>query len=130
MQHVCQARYMLYVCYTPGIVSKRLIRSSWFSAQKLLSDYRLILCYNGTLVVSAEIRVLFSGTLSQTRNFADFFCLLLRSVSRRKFCQVYHHLRLQHTNVIHSRAVRPQPPKLRCMAWASHFSTRYNRLHF
>jgi len=53
-----------------GVVSKRLDKSSWFLALRLLSTH-LTLCYK-EMWVSPKIRVLPSGILSRTQYFKNF----------------------------------------------------------
>ena len=69
------------VCPSPlnpalGVLSKEMDGSSWFLACRLFSTY-LTLCYK-EIQVSAQMRVLPSGTLPQTPDF-----ILYRRIDRR-----------------------------------------------
>ena len=71
------ARYMLSSCVRlyvhlsqAGIVWKRLDESSWFLAWRLPSTYSTLCCKE--ICVSPKIRILPSGTLSQTSYLENF----------------------------------------------------------
>jgi len=86
------ARYLLSACVglfvcpsvrlsQAGTVSKRLDASSWFSAWRFPSTYPTLCCKE--IWVSSKIRVLPSGTLSQTPDSENFTTALRHRCSCR-----------------------------------------------
>jgi len=70
---------VLFLSITVGVLSEQLNGSNWFWAWRLPSVYPT--CYWSGIRVSLKMRVLLSGTLSQTLQLADFSVFFLHGIS-------------------------------------------------